>query len=184
MHLIVGLGNPGPEYRNNRHNVGFICLDAVIEQFGVSSLNWKNDHKMQAELVHLEDKYLFAKPQTFMNRSGDSVAALMQQYKLKLEHITVIHDDLDLPLGSYKFSSGTGPKQHNGLSSIEGRVGSSFDRFRIGIESRSPEQHIPGKAFVLQDFTAQEQEVLPEVFEDIYDHLMVQMIARQKPSST
>lgn len=183
MYLIIGLGNPGTEYAHNRHNVGFLCLDAIVTQFGVESPTWKNDHKMKAETIILDGNYLFAKPQTFMNRSGDSVSALMQEHRIKSEHVTVIHDDLDLPLGSYKFSQGTGPQSHNGTRSIEERIGTAFDRFRIGIDNRPAEDRLPGKAYVLQDFLPDERAQLTEVFTDIYDHLTVQMIARQKAQS-
>ncbi len=183
MYLIVGLGNPGPEYARTRHNVGFLCLDAVVKQFGVEAPEWKTDHKMSAETITLEGRYLFAKPQTFMNLSGKSVSALMQTHQIKPENLTVIHDDLDLSLGTYKFSHGNGPKSHNGIASIEETIGSAFDRFRIGIDHRDPDDRLPGKAYVLQSFEEDELEMLRDVFTDVYDHLTVQMIARQKEHS-
>lgn len=167
MKLIIGLGNPGPQYTKTRHNVGFLCLDYIANKLGKSSDDWKNDQKLTADIIIIPNKYILLKPQTFMNRSGEAVTRTMQFYKLGLQDITVIHDDLDIKIGIYKISIGKGPKLHNGTSSIENKVGKDFQRVRIGVENRTPENRIPGESYVLQDFTTEEMPMLTQVFEDI-----------------
>lgn len=128
--LIVGLGNPGPEYSHTRHNVGFMAIDKMVEH----GAKWQNAHNaIYACLRHDGKKYIFAKPQTFMNNSGIAVSALMTYYKIPLENITVIHDDMDLPLGKIRVKTGGGSAGHNGIRSIDAAVGNEYQRIRVGI---------------------------------------------------
>lgn len=171
MKLIIGLGNPGQQYAHTRHNVGFLCLDYIVQQLGKTAEDWKIDQKLTAHTLIIPDRYIFLKPQTFMNKSGEAVTRTMQFYKLKLQDVIVIHDDLDIKIGMYKISIGKGPKLHNGTSSIENTVGKEFKRVRIGVENRTPELRIPGEAYVLQNFTPDETSLLKPVFEDIFKEL-------------
>lgn len=171
MHLIVGLGNPGEKYQHNRHNIGFLCIEHIASHLAPFSLLWEKDQKSNSVIARIEERFLLVKPQTYMNRSGETVAKLMQRYKLTLKDLTIIHDDLDIKLGDCKFSMGKGPKMHNGLTSIEQRIGTQFRRARLGIENRPPtnsdELRIPGEAYVLSDFTSEELTTLSSVFDRV-----------------
>ncbi len=155
MKLIIGLGNPGEEYKNNRHNVGFMVIDKL------KTLNSK--------------QILIFKSQNFMNESGEFVKKLIDQYKLNISDLWIIHDDLDIPLGSYKIQFGIGPKVHKGINSVEDALGTNdFWRVRIGIENRAEKIGKPtfakamvGEKYVLQDFTKEERKILDQVVERI-----------------
>ena len=128
--LIVGLGNPGNEYINTRHNVGFMAIDALSPMDGV----WKKEKNaltMRTEINGLN--VILVKPQTFMNNSGDAVGPLMAFYKIPLENIIVIHDDMDLKVGDLREKIGGGSAGHNGIKSIDGTIGKEYRRIRIGI---------------------------------------------------
>ena len=132
--IIVGLGNPGSEYANTRHNAGFWFVDEVARKFGGS---FKSEKKFQGEVARStidgRDVWLL-KPDTYMNLSGQSVLALMQFYKIKLQNILVVHDDLDLAVGDVRLKEGGGHGGHNGLRDIIGRCGGNgFQRIRLGI---------------------------------------------------
>lgn len=157
MHLIVGLGNPGKEYEKTRHNFGWMVLDALTN-------DWKISKKFKAELAELagKQKILLAKPQTFMNNSGDSVKLLTSYYKLTSDNFILIHDDLDLPLGTIKLSTNSGAAGHHGVLSIIEALGTkNFTRLRLGIGPRPPE--IPGDKFVLQKFTREKMATVKQV---------------------
>lgn len=127
--LIVGLGNPGSEYARTRHNVGFMAIDAMA-----GAVNWKNEKN--AMTVHGKadgHSVILAKPQTYMNNSGIAVQALMTFYKIPLENLIVIHDDMDLPNGHLRKKVGGGSAGHNGIKSIDSAVGNEYKRIRIGI---------------------------------------------------
>ncbi len=142
MKLIIGLGNPGAEYDGTRHNVGFMTVDAfAMDEDGA----WKKDEKRKAEICKLEidgTDVILAKPTTFMNLSGDAAQALASFYKVGLEDILVVHDEMDLPPGRLQFKVGGGDAGNNGVASIIERLGTEdFARFRIGIgrpDSRQP----------------------------------------------
>jgi peptidyl-tRNA hydrolase, PTH1 family len=148
MKLIVGLGNPGEKYQNNRHNVGFQFVDYIIEtlQIPISKsqipknfqiLNSKFQKKYNSEFCILNSKLVLLKPLTFMNHSGLAVKQLTTTYHLHPTDLIVIHDDLDIPLGKFKIQVGVGPKLHNGLESIENHLHSKdFLRVRIGVDTR------------------------------------------------
>jgi PTH1 family peptidyl-tRNA hydrolase len=185
IQLIAFLGNPGLEYGHNRHNVGWMLADTL--QFN-STLDWRKKYKglyacMESSrlpasdetAIALPDKFHFIKPHTYMNRSGESVLATASFYKIKLDEIIVVHDEIELPFGtlSLKFSGGLGG--HNGLRSMKASFGSAdFWRLRIGIGR--PDGRIPGKGgnpesareagiadWVLSDFSPTETEALTPV---------------------
>ena len=128
--LIVGLGNPGGEYKNTRHNVGFMAVDYLAG----NDANWKNEKNALVFRTDINGhKVIFVKPQTYMNNSGVAVAALMAFYKIPLENIVVIHDDMDIPVGDCREKIGGGSAGHNGIRSIDAHIGREYRRIRIGI---------------------------------------------------
>ncbi len=133
MHLIVGLGNPGKEYEDTRHNVGFLVVDKLMQRLGVSPSKKFNGEIAEGRLH--DEKILLLKPLTFMNASGQSVREVIQYYKILLTDVTVVHDDLDLPFGSVLIKEGQGSAGHNGVQSIIDAFGGEkgFTRVRIGI---------------------------------------------------
>jgi PTH1 family peptidyl-tRNA hydrolase len=171
MKLIVGLGNPGKQYLSNRHNAGFIILDEIRKYFGFT--DFESGKKFEAEISEgSEDgkKIILAKPQTFMNLSGKSVQAMMQFYKIPMEDMTIIHDDLDIALGEYKISTDSSAAGHNGVQSIFDTLGTQkIKRIRIGIEGaeKKKDRVIPGDVFVLQDFSKEEIESVKKLSEEI-----------------
>ena len=165
MKLIVGLGNPGEKYTKNRHNVGFMVVETLSTKYKVEGIKWEMSKKFNAEIVQTKE-YILAKPQTFMNESGVAVAALANFYKIKPVDIYVIHDDLDIKLGNYKIQLGKGPKVHNGLRSIEEKLGSDqFVNVRVGVENREVRGNkgVPGVVYSLQDFRGDEKEIINKV---------------------
>ena len=154
MILIVGLGNPGDEYKNNRHNVGFVTIDNLAQE--LANNNFKLDKYSKSYIVKGET-YLLAKPTTFMNSSGTAVKKLVTQCNIKNADLWVIHDDLDIRLGDYKIQNGVGPKIHNGLLSIYEKLGTKkFWHIRIGVDNREQDNRIAGEIYVLQNFRKDE----------------------------
>lgn len=132
--LIVGLGNPGPQYEATRHNAGFWFVEQVARQHGAQFRFEAKFHGELAKLSIAERDVWLLKPQTFMNRSGQSVAAVARFYKIPLEHMLVVHDELDLPPGTARLKRGGGHGGHNGLRDIVAQMGGrDFMRLRIGI---------------------------------------------------
>lgn len=179
MKLIVGLGNPGDKYKNNRHNVGFMFADYLFKRAGSSQLgvgSFKVDNKLQAEVCKINvdnEQIVVAKPQTFMNLSGVSVSKLLGYWKLDIENLIVVHDDLDILLGKYKFQKNIGPKLHNGISSIEKNLGTAdFLRVRVGVNNRTSENQMSGESYVLGDFFPEEKTIVEQVFSEIYSKLI------------
>jgi len=163
MKLIIGLGNPGKKYEKTRHNLGFMAVDFLREKLGAP--DFKSNKKCAAEFSK-SGEIILAKPQTFMNLSGEAVAKLLSFYKLDLDDLIVIHDDIDLELGKIKDGKNHGPAGHNGVKSIIELLGTKdFPRLRIGV-GRPPE-HIPPEDYVLQNFTSAELKLLPEIFNKI-----------------
>jgi PTH1 family peptidyl-tRNA hydrolase len=161
MHLIVGLGNPEARYQRNRHNVGFRVADEIARAAGV-----KWGHKFEGELAQGTlgaAKVSILKPLTFMNLSGNSVAMAATFYKVSVEEIVVVHDELDLEFGRLQVKRGGGTAGHNGLRSIAERLGSSdFSRIRIGV-GKPPAGRGDGASWVLGDFSAEEERALEEL---------------------
>ena len=154
MLLIVGLGNPGADYKNHRHNVGFMAVDAISRANGFSS--WSR--KFQGEISEGKlgaDKVLLLKPLTFMNVSGQSVAAAANFYKLTEADIMVIHDELDMDPGRCKVKTGGGNGGHNGLKSIDAHTGKNYKRLRIGIGHPGHKDRV--NPYVLGDFSKADQ---------------------------
>ncbi|MGL4406497.1 MAG: aminoacyl-tRNA hydrolase [Notoacmeibacter sp.] len=154
MLLIVGLGNPGAEYKNHRHNVGFMAVDAIARANGFSS--WSR--KFQGEISEGRlgaNKVLLLKPLTYMNVSGQSVAAAASFYKLTEADIIVIHDELDLDPGRCKVKTGGGNGGHNGLKSIDAHMGKDYKRLRLGIGHPGHKDRV--NPYVLGDFSKADQ---------------------------
>jgi peptidyl-tRNA hydrolase, PTH1 family len=156
--LVVGLGNPGRQYRDTRHNIGFMVIDILCKEMGISLTRMQS--KALVGMGSLEgQKVVVAKPQTFMNLSGQSAGGLAKFYKVPAPQIIVAHDDLDLPLGTIRLRPGGGSAGQKGVASIIQQLGTQdFPRLRLGI-GRPPGQMNPS-AFVLQKFTNTEQEIV------------------------
>ena len=158
MFLIVGLGNPGREYKETRHNAGFMVVDRLCKKWGVK-LNRLQSKALVAQTLVGEERVILAKPQTFMNLSGQSVAALARYYKVELSNILVAHDDLDLPLGTIRLRPGGGSAGQKGLSSIIQQMGTQeFSRLRVGIGR--PPGRMEAADYVLQTFSQSEKETI------------------------
>ena len=161
--LIVGLGNPGRQYRKNRHNIGFLLVDRLAEKLGVTfsrleskALVTKTDFQGQ--------RVVLAKPQTFMNLSGQATASLVKFYKIPLENLLVAYDDVDLPFGNLRLRPGGGSAGQKGMESIIERLGTQdFPRLRLGIGR--PPGRMEAAAYVLQDFSPAEEPELSATLE-------------------
>lgn len=156
MTLLVGLGNPDLQYKNNRHNVGFMVIDALIDD--QSSCEKITKANFKGELFKAPSMLLL-KPTTYMNLSGESVRAVDDYFKP--DQIIVIHDDLDLPFGTLRFKIGGGHGGHNGLRSIDAHIGAEYIRVRIGIGKPTHKSDVA--KYVLSDFSACQREHLPEI---------------------
>ncbi len=133
MKMIVGLGNPGVDYEDTRHNIGFMVIDKLAREIGRDTLAWTEDMKRMAYVAKVGD-VLLVKPVTFMNNSGEAVKKLVEFYKIEPSDIWVIHDDLDLPMGKIRIRERGGTAGHNGVESIMNHLGTDkFLRFRLGI---------------------------------------------------
>jgi PTH1 family peptidyl-tRNA hydrolase len=170
MKLIVGLGNPGPQYVFTRHNLGFMVLDILARRFKLSFDESKKFSGQLAVLPHAEhEKVFFLKPQTFMNLSGQSVSACTNFYKIPPEDILVIHDDLDLAFAKSRFARGGRSAGHNGVESIIEQLGTvDFPRLKLGI-GKPPFPDQEASDFVLQDFSKDELIVVRDLIERMAD---------------
>jgi PTH1 family peptidyl-tRNA hydrolase len=149
MHLIVGLGNPGAQYQHNRHNVGFMAIDAIARDNGFGPFRQKFNALLSEGTLGGE-KVLLLKPQTFMNRSGDAVQQACQFYKLGPADVSVFYDELDLAPGKVRVKRGGGNGGHNGLRSIDPQIGLDYRRVRIGIGHPGSKERV--NPHVLGDF--------------------------------
>lgn len=163
--LLVGLGNPGHQYRYTRHNVGFAVLDRLAHQFGLGFIPHKKFPSYESVSVSMRGiPAILLKPFTYMNRSGDAVASVLNFYKISLGRLLVVHDDLDLSLGSLKFMQGGGPGGHKGIGSIIRSIGSKdFPRLKIGIGR--PFSPVPIDKYVLSPFLSEEVQVIDKVLD-------------------
>lgn len=165
--LIVGLGNPGREYVQTRHNIGFMLVDRVCQRLNARAM------KIQSKAIvisaqHAEKKIILAKPQTFMNLSGQAVQGLVHFYKLPLDHILLAHDDLDLPFATIRIRPGGGAGGQKGIRSTIEHLGTKdFARLRIGIDR--PPGHMDPAAYVLQDFSSKEMETVSATLDRAVD---------------
>ncbi|PIY72504.1 aminoacyl-tRNA hydrolase [Candidatus Roizmanbacteria bacterium CG_4_10_14_0_8_um_filter_33_9] len=178
MKLIVGLGNKGEKYKHNRHNVGFMFIDYMAKWLKGQIVE-KNDSNVT---IYQCNNLILAKPQTFMNKSGEAVKKLIKQYisndyQLTTNDLIVIHDDLDIPFGKFRIVRGYGPKLHNGLESIQNHLHTmGFLRIRIGVDNRSLQNRIPGIDYVLEDFSQEEQSTVNTVFDQIIERIKTEKI--------
>lgn len=171
MQYIVGLGNPGAQYQHSRHNVGWQYLEYLRSE--VEAPDFSPKAKFHAELS-VQSPLVLCKPTTYMNNSGRAVAALVQFYEKDRvntsfqqhawDNVCVVHDDLDIPLGSCKLQFGTGPKVHNGINSIREYIGTDFWYLRIGVDGRAGLRTLPGHEYVLQPFLPAERVEIEKVF--------------------
>ena len=159
--LIIGLGNPGSAYLRTRHNAGFMAVDALAGKDAV----WK---KEKNSLTTKLGNAILAKPQTFMNLSGIAVQALMTFYKIPLENLVVIHDDIDLKIGDVREKVGGGSAGHNGIKSIDAAVGRDYHRIRIGVGRG--DQQIDIADWVLGRFSSEDQEIINNTIKKITDN--------------
>ena len=178
MNLVVGLGNPGRGYVNNRHNVGFICLNHFAK---TQSIRF-DQKRCKARIGRGEtagNEVVLARPQTYMNRSGQSVSLLVNKFNVSPDTLFVIHDDLDLPLGKIRIRRGGSSGGHKGVGSIITGVGSpDFTRIRIGIGrptnnediTESSEDEI--KTYVLSDFTSDEKQAIDQVIPTVSEAIL------------
>jgi len=165
--LIVGLGNPGREYLNNRHNVGFQTLDHLAKRHGLEFSRLQNGAFVASGNIH-GGPVTLAKPQSWMNLSGAPVSALMKFYKILPERLLVVFDDLDLPAGTLRLRPSGGSGGQNGVKSIIERLGSEeFARLRIGIDR--PPGRMDSAAYVLQDFKGDQVAMIREVYDRAAD---------------
>lgn len=164
MKLIVGLGNPGAEYAHNRHNVGFMAIDAIAELHGFGP--WKN--KFQGQIADGKlgsEKCLLLKPSTYMNESGRSAAEAARFYKIDIDDVIVLHDELDLASCKVRVKSGGGVAGHNGLKSLTQYIGNDYMRVRIGIGHPGDKSKV--HSHVLKDFSRGEMESIAPLLDAI-----------------
>ncbi|HEY3063855.1 MAG TPA: aminoacyl-tRNA hydrolase [Chloroflexota bacterium] len=158
MRVIVGLGNPGPEYADTRHNLGFRCADILAER---CTARWQRDSQSLIAVGHADDlTVLLVKPQTYMNRSGGAVHALVQRLGLDKQKLLVVYDDMDLPFGALRLRERGSPGTHNGMRSVVSTLGEDVPRLRVGIG-----QAAPGAAIdhVLSGFSDEEEEAVDQL---------------------
>ena len=178
MNLIIGLGNPGRGYANNRHNVGFICLSHFARTQGI-----RFDKKQGRARIGTGEvagsKVVIAKPQTYMNSSGESVNRLIKKFDINLDDLLVIHDDLDLPLGRIRIRYGGGSGGHKGIDSITNELGSQdFIRLRVGIgrpvknEGTTEFSDDEIITYVLSDFTPDEKQTIAQVIPRVSEAIL------------
>jgi PTH1 family peptidyl-tRNA hydrolase len=164
LHLIVGLGNPGAEYKRTRHNAGFLLVEKLATRW---QAEWKNERKFNARLARAkcqQHPVLLCQPQTFMNASGEAVGALMKFYRLPQTRLLVVVDDADLPLGGIRLRPGGSSGGHHGLESIEQHLGSrEFARLRLGIGRRDGAREITD--YVLSRFDPVEKALVEKVLD-------------------
>lgn len=161
MILVAGLGNPGKEYSSSRHNVGFIVVDEIAKRLGIS-LKKKGFRSLFAEALLEEKKIILLKPQTYMNLSGDAVSDAVEFFKISLKDIIVVHDEIDLPLGSMKIKTGGGSAGHKGVRSIINCLGDSgFVRVRVGVGKPLQKSEVIGH--VLSGFGKEEKRIMEDM---------------------
>ena len=168
MYLIVGLGNPGSQYQLNRHNIGFMACDAWMHSLGGS--DYREEHKALTKKFKIEGQdVLLAKPQTYMNKSGESVISLMNFYKIAKENLLVIHDDIDQPFGSIKFHHNRGHGGQNGVRNISELFGdNNYSRLKLGVGRPAHPGYDIGD-YVLGNFPKEEMNLLPQYLERVCD---------------
>ena len=166
MKLFVGLGNPGTKYAGNRHNIGFMAVDRIADDHGFAG--WRNKFQGQVNEGRLgSEKVVLLKPETFMNRSGQSVGEAVRFYKLAPEDVVVFHDEIDLAPGKLRVKSGGGHAGHNGLRSLHAHIGDTYGRVRMGVGHPGHKDAVP--VYVLKDFSKADQDWLDDMLRGISD---------------
>ena len=165
MFLIVGLGNPGKEYENTRHNAGFMTVDALADEYGFDQFKSKFDGVIAEGKIEGEKAYIL-KPHTYMNLSGNSVVKAANFYKILPENVIVIHDDMDLPVGKIKAKLGGGAGGHNGLKSIDAAITPNYNRIRLGV-GHAKDKGAEVVNYVLSGFGKEDKNKLNEAIETV-----------------
>ncbi len=179
MLLFVGLGNPGPEYAGNRHNIGFMAVDAVIDHCGFA----RPRRRLRLRGVFSDGvidgvKVLVLKPGTYMNQSGRSVGAAMRYFRLTPEQVIVFHDDIDLAPGKVRVKQGGGHGGHNGLRDIDAHIGRDYRRVRLGVGHPGDPDRVEG--YVLKDFSRSDRDWLARLMDAVADAVPL-LVAGDEP---
>lgn len=161
MYIIAGLGNPGKEYTGTRHNVGFDTLDCLAEKYNVK-LNKLKFNSVYGEATINGEKVMLVKPVTYMNRSGIAINEIINFYKIPVENLIVVYDDIDIPVGTLRIRPNGSPGTHNGMKSIIQHVGGNFPRIRVGI-GRNPDMDLAD--YVLQRFSSEDKDKITPIME-------------------
>ena len=170
MILLVGLGNPGSDYSFNRHNIGFMALDAIWARHGFSP--WRSRFQGTAAEGRLgQVKCLLLKPATYMNESGRAVSAAMRFYKIEADAVVVVHDEIDLAPGKLRVKTGGGLAGHKGLRSIAAHIGPDFRRVRLGVGHPGDKEQV--NRHVLRDFVRSDRDWLEPLLSAIAEHAPV-----------
>ena len=170
MLLLVGLGNPSPNSSNNRHNVGFLIIDAINEKFKLSKQKPKFKGLLTTGNIN-EQKVFAIKPLTFMNSSGICIKELIEYFKINVKDVFVFHDDMDIDIGKVKVKFGGSNAGHNGIDSIDKNIGKNYSRIRIGIGR--PKKDSTGVDHVLDNFSNDEKGSVEEVTKNIIESLSI-----------
>ena len=170
MLLFVGLGNPNPNNKNNRHNVGFHVIDAINQKFKLSKQKPKFKGLLTTGTIG-EQKVYAIKPLTFMNSSGVCIKELAEYFKIEVKNIFVFHDDMDIDVGKVRAKFGGSSAGHNGIESIDKNIGKNYSRIRIGVGR--PKNNSTGAEHVLDDFSTEEQQSMEDVTKNIISSLSV-----------
>jgi PTH1 family peptidyl-tRNA hydrolase len=169
MLVIAGLGNPGAQYANNRHNIGFMAADAIVRRHSAFSPWQSRFNALVSEGRLAGDKILILKPQTYMNKSGQSVGEALRYYKLEPESLIVLYDELDLAPGKVRLKKGGGAGGHNGIRSIDAHCGKDYRRVRLGIGHPGSKERVTGH--VLGDFAKSDGEWLDVLLDSVGDNI-------------
>ena len=170
MLLLVGLGNPNPNNSNNRHNVGFLVIDAINEKFKLSKQKPKFKGLLTTGKIN-EQKIFAIKPLTFMNNSGVCIKELIEYFKINVKDVFVFHDDMDISIGKVKVKLGGGNAGHNGIDSIDKNIGKNYSRIRIGVGH--PKKNSTGADHVLDNFSNDEKGNVEIVTKNIIESLSI-----------
>ena len=170
MLLLVGLGNPSPNSSNNRHNIGFLIIDAINEKFKLSKQKPKFKGLLTTGKIN-EQKVFAIKPLTFMNSSGICIKELIEYFKINVKDVFVFHDDMDIDIGKVKVKFGGSNAGHNGIDSIDKNIGKNYSRVRIGVGR--PKKNSTGADHVLDNFSNEEKENVQEVTKNITESLSI-----------
>lgn len=166
MQLVIGLGNLGKQYEQTRHNIGFMVVDALRDKLNAAP--WQYSSKFRADISKVGVDTILVKPNTFMNDSGKSVSTVAHFHKVSGDRLLVVHDDLDLVLGEYKIQKGKGPKDHNGIKSVERELGTrDFIRVRVGVDSRGITRSESGEEYVLKPISTSERGAIDSVIAQV-----------------